>query len=279
MTLGLRLFLTVGLAAAAAWAGDLAAVKVDVSRLARQGDLDPNACAPISVVNALSLGGSEFQEALKALEGESLIDKAQSFISKFGEKPSRDYGSGPRYRPDGVSGVDLMDMLHDAVGPAGLRAVGGYLDRHEGENDRAFLERVHQMLADALRAGRPPILMLRSWTALPDAKAEEGHLWHGVAGHFVTLTRVPGRLADHEWGFAFEYADPQTGRAEAGYVHLERQRNYCVAKGNAAKWEWRQGSAFLLVTTPNLALQTNNQPWFARTLITLNYAIIAESAR
>ncbi len=266
-----------GYSASPAAADDSVSVPVDPGTLARQGDLDATACGPISVVNALALGDAACRRALADLRGDSNVRRAEDLLERFASRPSRDYGEGTRRRRDGISCADLADLLGEAVAQSGLKATGQFLDRRPNEADGAYLRRVHGLLSQALRERRPPIVSLRSFAVAADPKFPDGYSWNGVLNHFVVVTRVPAKLADHEWGFTFEFVDPQTARTESAYVYLERERPFVAAKGNDSKYEWKDGSPFLLVTAPTLPLATNRQTWWSRTIITLNYAITLQT--
>jgi hypothetical protein len=254
-------------------------VRVEARSVARQGDLDSNACGPVCVVNALALGDAACRKALKGLAGDSPAQRAETVVEKFASKKSRDYGEGKRTRSDGVSCADLTDIAGEVVAKAGLRAEGQFLDRLEGESDRSFLKRVHELFADGLREGRPPIVSLRSFAAEADLKKKGDYLWNAVAGHFVVITRVPAKLSDHDWGFTFEYVDPESGHVESGYIYLERERAFTAARGNAKKYEWKGGRAFLLATLPSLAMGTQQKPWWSRATVTVNYAITLHDSK
>jgi hypothetical protein len=251
-------------------------VAVDAGRVLRQGDLDSNACGPACLVNVLQFGDAACRKALASLPGDTPAQKAAAVLERFGGQPSADYGEGLRKRPDGISCPDLADIVKEAVAPAELTAKGEFLDRRDSEADHTFLHRVHGLLAEPLRAGRPPLVSLRSFATGADASQPDGYTWHGVSHHFVVVTRVPAKLADHELGFPFEFIDPASGRVESGFMYLERQRAFLAAKGNNARYEWKRGSPFLVVLAPTLALGTDAQPWWARSIVTLNYVITVE---
>jgi hypothetical protein len=253
-----------------------ARITVDAARVLRQGDLDANACGPVCLVNALQFGDAACQKALALLPGDTPVQRAAVVLERFGGKPSRNYGEGKRLRATGISCADLTDIVREVVTPAGLSATGDFLDRRENEPDRTYLRRVHGRLADALRAGRPPLVSLRSFATAVDPQMQDGYSWNGVSGHFVVVTRVPVKLADRELGFPFEFIDPLSGRVESGYVYLERRRAFLAAKGNSARYEWKRGSPFLLVVAPTLSMGTDEQPWWARSIVTLNYVITIE---
>lgn len=208
-------------------------VRVAEGSVARQGDLDANACGPVCVVNSLSLGDAACQKALKGLAGDSPAERAQTVVERFASKKSRDYGEGKRTRKDGVSCADLTDIASKVVAKAGLKSEGQFLDRQEGESDRSFLKRVHGIFADSLRDGRPPMISRRSFAAEADSKKPGEYVWNSVAGHFVVVTSVREKLSDHDWGFTFEFVDPETGHVESGYIYLERERGFTAARGNA----------------------------------------------
>lgn len=248
-------------------------VEVKPAAILSQARLDGNACGPVAIVNMLQVGDPTCREALAALDGDSLLAKAQTIINQVGSNPSTDYGDGARIRSSGVSCVDLTAIVSDVVAGEGLTARGEFLDRRGRETDRAFLERVHGLLADALREERAPIISIRSFAVQKDSSFDDGFSWTGLIGHYVVLTRVPAQLAEHDWGFAFEFIDPISGRLEQGFVRLERQRAFAAAKGNASQYQWLNGKPFLLVTAPSLSLGTADRPWWSRTIMTLNYAI------
>lgn len=68
-----------------------------------------SACGPVALVNALELGDAASRKALAAIGGASGLAKAQTIIQEAA-KPSADYKSGVRVRPDGVSCADLCDI-------------------------------------------------------------------------------------------------------------------------------------------------------------------------
>jgi len=252
-------------------------VAFDRAEVLSQERLDGNACGPVAIVNMLQVGDAACRKALAALDGDSLLAKAQTIISHFGSKPSTDYEDGSRMRAGGVSCVDLTATVSDMVAGQGLQAKGTYLDRRKNEADRPFLERVHQLLVRSLRKGRAPIVSIRSFAVQKDSSFDDGFSWKGMIGHFIVVTEVPAKIAGHEWGFAFEFIDPISGRVEHGFIRLERQRAFAAAKGNQVEYEWLNGKPFLLVTAPSLELGTAGQPWWSRTIMTLNYGITLDT--
>jgi hypothetical protein len=130
----------------------------------------------------------------------------------------------------------------------------------------AHLRRIHGLLGGSIRRGVPVVTSIRSFAPRPPAAGGEP-VWTGLDGHYVTVTAVQERIDDGEKGFRFTYADSFTGKLETGYAWVDEARNFTAAKGDAKRWEW--------VTAPSMRLSTQKQPWHARTIIILNFAITA----
>ena len=118
----------------------------------------------------------------------------------------------------------------------------------------------------------PVITSFRSFAPSWNEKKKEWE-WEGLFQHFVAVVSVQETLAEGEKGFSFAYADSHTGRLEHGYANIDEARNFTAAKGNTERWVWRTDRPFLLVTAPSLRLKTQEQPWYVRTIITLNYGV------
>lgn len=238
-----------------------------------QKELGENACGPCAFYNGLVLGDASLAEVARRLPGADAPEKIRGLIGTYGRRPSEEYGGKkPRYTEDaGMSWRDLLGLANDVYADHGLPpARGSYLDRSKGEATVDHVLRIHGLLRRSLDAGFPPLVSFRSFEA---RRQGEEFLWHGLFGHWVTVVEVPSSLPQNEKGFRFGYADPYTGRVEYGYVHVDEARNFTSARGNAETWEWVSDRPFCLVTAPSLRLKTQDAPWFARTLITLNYAV------
>lgn len=242
--------------------------------VAAQAAIGENACGPCAVYNALQFGERDLAALAGRLPGKSAEEQIRGLIARHGGRPSEEYGDGrPRYsEKEGMGWADVLGLANDALKDGGFKPLeGGYLDRRQGEEPADHVRRVHRALKASLDAGQPPLVSFRSFMAKQNG-AE--FLWEGLFGHWVAVVEVQDSLAGHERGFRFGFADSWSGRVEHGYVHAEEARNFTAAKGNLKKWEWVTDRPFLLVTAPALRLKTQDAPWFARTFITLNYAVV-----
>lgn len=262
------------LAAPAFFALAACASPVDVARpVASQAALGENACGPCALYNGLLWGDPRLNDVARRLPGPGDLDKIRGLIERYGRRPSEEYeGRKARYTDDGgTSWRDLLGMTNDLLGDHGLPpVVGGYLDRRKDEPPAAQIHRIHGLLRRSLEAGFPPLVSFRAFEA---RRSGNEFLWEGLMGHWVTLVELPRSLPPNEKGFRFGYADPFTGKVEYGYAYADEARNFTAVRGNSEKWEWITDRPFPLVTAPSLRLRTQDAPWFARTFITLNFAV------
>jgi hypothetical protein len=243
-----------------------------------QAKIGNMACGPCALYNCLNWGDAKLQQVADRLPGEDAAAKVRGLIKEYGTRSSEAYGE-PETRYTDKRGITWVDMRHfadDVLRAHRAGGVGGsYLDRRQREQPAEQAHRVHRILRQSLDAGFPPLIAFRSFVAKQASKDKE-FLWEGLLGHWVTLVELPAKLADNEKGFRFGYVDPDTGKLEYGYAHAEEARNFTAAKGDMKKSEWVSNRPFLLVTAPSLRLKTQEAPWFARTTIVLNYAVVRE---
>ena len=274
-----RARLTAGFGLFAAAAGILCARAApgrpegDEPPVVAQTSLGENACGPCATVNALLRAKAPWRNALKSLEGETPLNKAQDLVRRFSRSPSDAYAGEMAY--DSKRGITWRDLticfnalLSEHQAPP---LKGDYLDRQSDESLEDHLRRVHGILATSIRKGMPVITSVRSFA--PEPREGGDHAWKGLDGHYIVVTAVQDRIDDGEKGFRFTYADSFTGKREHGYANFDEARNFTAAKGDAKIWEWRTDRPFLVVTAPSLRLGTQNQPWHLRTIITLNFAV------
>lgn len=231
------------------------------------------ACGPAALATALAAEGGAIGAAVVAL-GDTAVAHT---VAEHGSAPSEAYGDRPRFDPaSGTCAEDLLAWLDDWRAQYDLAPRAGlYLDRVEDEAPQAFVARVHGILVDSLRAGAAPVVRLRSFA--PQYDPQRGaYLWFGLVGHWVVVVGAPSALRPGARGFAFEYADPATGAVATGWVHAEDTRPFAAAKGNARDWVWLTGNPFLLATVPEQpTLALDAPPWFLRTIVTLDHALVA----
>lgn len=238
----------------------------------------PFACGPAALATAFAASGDSARRGIVE-RGDGVLAWS---VEHFGARPSPTYG-GDAQRFDPASGVCAEDLLVWAnewsLELGAPERVGLYLDRTADEPAADFAARVHGILAESLARGAAPVVRLRSF--VPSYEPQRGaYLWTGVVGHWVTLVGVPSVLAPGALGFALEYADPASGAVASGYVHVDDVRTFVAAKGHAKEWEWIENSPFLVAHLPEQrTLGIGAQPWFLRTVVTLDHALVAAPAR
>ncbi|QDU85867.1 hypothetical protein Pla163_30130 [Planctomycetes bacterium Pla163] len=232
-------------------------------------------CGPAALATALMAeGGAPARAVLE--QGDGVIATS---VDTYGTRTGRG-GTNPRFDPaSGVAPDDLVDWTNDWRADLGTDLdagprVGVYLDRNEGESDEELCARVHGLLVRSLSDGAVPIVRVRAFA--PGWYPQRGaYLWDGIAAHWIAILGVPRELGADARGFAFDYADPDGGTVERGFAGVETQREFTAARGDTVHWSWLAGRPFLLVTAPGLeSLGRARQPWFLRTIVTLDHAIV-----
>ncbi|MEZ5980525.1 MAG: hypothetical protein R3F34_20260 [Planctomycetota bacterium] len=252
-------------------------IRLDPPRVVDQHAFAGNACGPAAMATSLLAEGGAARGAVEGRTDSELITRS---VRTYGTRPSSAYEGSQRFAPaSGVCAEDLDLWFDDWRADVGLPPHdAAYLDRAPDEGDAAFCARVHAILVRSLELGAPPVVRLRSF-ATHWYPARSAYLWDGVAAHWVTIVGVPSELTEGALGFAFDYADPATGTVERGFASVETQRSFAAARGNERTWEWREGSPFLLVTAPALAvLGRRAEAFYLREVVTLDHAVVARGA-
>lgn len=263
--------------AAIGYAGDspFIEVPVDPAAVLDQMAVSKIGCGPTAILHSLRFGNDARRAAFDAVPGDG-AEKIKLIMDVHARKPSGEYQKGERLRGDGIACRDLTDMMNEVLAEAKLPAVEGiFLNREKHETPEALLRRVHGRMARSLEAGVPVIVSLRTFAAQPDRKKADGYSWHGLHGHYIVVTRIPRELSEFDRGFPFTYLNSDPGKMESGYIYAETVRGFCAIRGNDEDFEWLEDSPFLLITAPKLKMKTQNQPWWARTTITLNFGLFA----
>ncbi|MGJ8695465.1 MAG: hypothetical protein ACSHYF_04055 [Verrucomicrobiaceae bacterium] len=237
-------------------------------------------CGPCALVNQLRMGGAAERAGYEKLPGKTAEAKARGIIGKYGNRVSPTYRDGRAvFRKSGVTWQDMQRLANWVRSDVGLPELEeAYLDRKKDEGLDPHLKRIHGLLKGSLDEGVMPIISFRSFGA---SYTEEGGgwLWKPLYGHFVLMTEIQEELAEGEKGFRFRFADSATGQVETGYAHLSEARNFTAVKGSQKDWVWAPNRPFLVVTAPTLRLKVQDHEWYARTFITLNHAVYAETER
>jgi hypothetical protein len=247
--------------------------RVDVPLVLDQDVHSAFACGPAALATAFAASGGAARRTI-AEQGDGVIAWS---IERFGTRPSPTYEGAQRFDPDsGICAEDLIVWSNEWSLEIGAPPrVGVYLDRVPEEPAADFAARVHALLAESLARGVAPVVRLRSF--VPSYDPQRGaYLWTGVVGHWVTLVGVPSDLPAGALGFPLEYADPASGAVASGYVHVDDVRPFVAAKGHVRAWEWLDDSPFLVAHLPEQrTLGLTAQPWFLRTVVTLDHALVA----
>jgi hypothetical protein len=254
-----------------AWLG----VRVDPTRIADQ-QVHPgnNVCVPATLLNALRFGPADFQRRAAALPGATDKERIDGIIADAGSMPSLVEPGQPCYTDSGgVRAPDMPQMYGRLLAGAASAAPGGrYLDRVDKEDIQAQLRRIHGLLLASLAAGVPVVVSLNSIAA---SRADQGKefMWHALAGHVVLIIALPRVVPPGALGFPMRFIDPWTASIQEGYVMGEVVRGCQAVKGSGSKDFVWLGNAFLQVAVPGLTVGTGQLPFYARSFITLNYAV------
>ncbi len=280
-----RTFLsTFGLAAAGAAAnlrGATPTGKEVPPEVIGQQAIGPMGCGPCALANALAHGDADCRRAFAALEGDTPLDRVQTIIRRFGDRPSEKYeGRQTRYSAtDGTTTEDMPFLANDLLKASKLTEVEAHwLNVHEGENGRAHLRRLHGLFSDALAAGMPAVVEVRSFGA--NTAAAKGPQWDGMLGHWMPVVGVePAVLSPRATGFVCRFADSVSGTVIDAYAYAELHRPFTATHGfkvnedGTKKWEWITGYPYILLQAPELGLNTQTRLWYERTYLSMNYAV------
>ena len=247
-------------------------LEVDTDEIIDQRPISKVACGPVAIANVLKFGPKYYRGIFEEIEGSSGKDKVTTIVNRHGYKTSEDRGAGHRFRPGkGVTAFDLRCMLNELLPRRGVRGESLHIpDRVRAE---AHLRNVHGAIREAVRGGIPLILSLRSYEVTDPKEDSTGPRWKLLGHHYVVLTSVPEKLANHAKGFAFDYLDPWGGKLAQGYVRIEKHRPFTALKGSNQNNVWLRNSRFLLATVPSTPIHTQSKKWSQRTIITLDYLI------
>lgn len=270
---------------AASWS-----VPVDRALIVNQ-HVDPRfgmkACGPTAVINALRFSEGRESEIFSQLVGARDAMRLRFLIDRwFAGRDSLVAVDSKRFGPHGCFAEDLLAGFNELLREHQQQPVAGqFLDRGwSEENGEKILEpaadyvrRVHGLLADSLRDGLPPVVSLKSFVARRRNGPDDDIHWEPASGHYVVVTSVPKRLADHDLGFRFEYIDPNSGNTGSAWVFAEKHLSFRAFRGSNGIGEWLDGKPFLLVIAPMIySLQPKTAEWSDRTIVALDYAIFRD---
>ena len=262
-------------------------VPVDPALIVNQ-HIDPQfgmkACGPAAVMNAVRFSKGKEVEIFSQLVGARDTMRLRFLIDRwFAGRDSLVAIGTKRYGPHGCYSPDLLAGFNEMLREHRQQPVAGkFLDRawseREGEqvaeSDADYVRRVHELLADSLRDGLPPVISLRSYVARKHQGPSSDIRWGPARAHFVVVTSVPKKLAAHDLGFRFEYVDPNGGKTGSAWVFAEQHLSFRAFRGSNGAGDWLNGKPFLLVVAPSIvSLQPKKAEWSDRTIVTLDYAV------
>lgn len=250
-------------------------VYVDPSSIISQQLYSNTACAPTAILNALKFGNETLQSFYSQIEGNDAKQKLHSIIEQFGHKNSHVDAQKALFDKNvGMKADDILPFYNYILEHFNHEPVQGlYFDKLSGEATQTHLQRIHRLLLHSIKNGYPPVISLRSFAAQKDTN-DNTFKWQGVSAHVIVITKIPASLEPFQKGFSFTFIDPDSATLSEGYLHIEEMRRFAAIKGSSeTNFVWLDGSPFLLVTSPILNLNSNQQEWYCRTLITLNYGV------
>ena len=253
--------------------------RVESQTVVRQAGLGKNACGPCAVINSLSAIN---HSSLNQLTGSTGVDKARTFIERFGKEQSIIYGEfRTAYSNEhGASDRDLKAMLDRFLERHGDKPTQGqYLvrDAKSSEDGTSFVARAHRLISSSIDARFHPIVCVRALTAEKQTESSE-FVWNSKGGHFVTIHHV-GNLSQDGLGFMVSLSDSLSGKRIDGFIYLDKTRkavvpmDFSVDENGKEKWNWISSFDALTIVCPEMPLETVKAKWHERTLIVVRYII------
>lgn len=155
------------------------------------------------------------------------------------------------------------------------------------ERPREHLRRIHCLLVSSLQCRVPIITAISAYAA---RKRNEDFYWQRIAEHSILIVRVPKEIAAATaCGFIFQFVEPWKGKLCEGYVYAETTRGFRAIKTSSPGYVYSETTkefvhlkglneqwienGFLHVISPSLYLGTLNEPWYARTFMTLDHGL------
>lgn len=160
-----------------------------------------NACGPAALLNALRHGSLPYQQAARAIPGDTDTKQLRDIILHQGSCRSNHGSRRPRWSRRGIHAADLTDVANDIVAPHGAPRLQLWIPVAVSSKHA-----LHRKIVRSLRAGFPPILALRRYAGI-----------EVVGSHYVTLCEI--RLLDGEdEAWSVEYLDPLGGKKCHGII-------------------------------------------------------------
>ena len=179
-------------------------------RFISQKEISPNACGPVSMVNAFGSGSEKWQKLLDPYETSRLA--AYEIMRTYGGRPSLTFQGRNRWNK--LMGMNLADMeqimkemaLTQKLVPPRAMTISG-------------LQEVEKWMKTSLRNGLPPILNL-SRVAYRLTKASPSRIWDPVGSHSILIVQLRPKVTrkNGEVVLPVVYVDPKDGMEHEGEI-------------------------------------------------------------
>lgn len=232
-----------------------------------------NGCAPATILNLLKFGPDGFQQVHEALVGGNDQVRMRYLVDRyFKDRPSATYPGQPRWGVHGIDCRDLVAGLNEMLREHGQPELNSrYLDREEAESEADHLLRCHELIADSLENGVPPILSIRTFVVKVREENGGEPAWEPGPHHYVLVTGVVGKPSAA--GVELEIIDPWGGQRTVIYLHREPMgRSFRALKGTLDDGEWLDGRSFLQLLAPEVpSLRPKDLNWSERSVVVANF--------
>ena len=242
-----------------------------------QSPVGSMACGPCAFVN--SLYASKATQSISALRGDSILDKAYSFIESYGSAKSIPFGEDrTAYSTDhGVCDVDLHAMIKAFAEDNQLPVPDGdFIVRLENESSDMFLGRIQELLTNSIDNGFHPLICVFDIVAEYN-ESREKHVWNTKGGHWIAIHSV-GEPGKDSLGFTIEFSDSGTGELKTGVAFLDPRKavaplTYSVNKNRRVEYDWISNTKTLSLLAPGMPMRTKSAKFHQRTFIAIRYLI------
>lgn len=184
------------------------------ARPVNQLSISGNACGPAALLASFRTGSDTWRKAADQIPGNTDRQQLDSWIRRYGLRPSKNLNGKLRWSHRGINVVDLVDAANEMNQREYLPQLAhDDLFLRSGESPKALLRRTRAHLEQSIAKGIPPLLSLRRFS-------NRSGTWTPIDGHFVTVIGVPRGLAKGASAFSIRYLDPLGGKEAEGTIRI-----------------------------------------------------------
>ncbi len=174
---------------------------------ANQLSLATNACGPAALLNSLRAGDASYQAAAAAITGSNDEKKLRHIVLKHGAKRSHSIPTRIRWSRRGINAADLTDVVNELHPAADVKF------HHPSSSSTPLLQHSHQLLANSLEKGFPPIVSIRRYAnGMP------------LDSHFISIIAVDAIAPKDAHHFGFTFIDPSGAKKLRGTITIDAQQ-------------------------------------------------------